>query len=209
MQDTAHTHLRVPPYGSGPLATAGGPDPYASELVELGAGEEWTRPATGMDIQILVTGGTLDWQGRTFGPGGFVRATWTEGERIRSEAGCHLFVKTGPTESKADQTPTVAIDPADAPWSPGQGNLRVLPLDSRGAESTALVHWPAGERFLPHRHFGGEEIFVLSGTFQDEHGSYPAGSWIQSPHGSVHHPFVVEETRIWVKTGHLPPVQGQ
>ena len=73
-----------------------------------------------------------------------------------------------------------------------------------GGEGTALVHWPAGERFVPHQHWGGEEIFVLSGTFRDEHGVYPKGTWIQSPHLSTHHPFVEEETVIFVKTGHLP-----
>jgi len=60
-----------------------------------------------------------------------------------------------------------------------------------------------GERFIPHSHFGGEEIFVLSGSFMDEHGEYPAGSWLRSPHLSKHFPFAREETIIWVKTGHL------
>ncbi len=72
------------------------------------------------------------------------------------------------------------------------------------AEHTALVRWPAGEVFLPHRHFGGEEILVLSGTFCDEFGEYPPLSWLRSPHQSQHQPFVREETVILVKTGHLP-----
>ena len=71
-------------------------------------------------------------------------------------------------------------------------------------EHVALVKWPVGEVFKPHKHFGGEEIFVLSGTFKDEHGEYPKGSWIRNPHMSQHHPYVDEETVIWVKTGHLP-----
>ncbi|MEE3130258.1 MAG: cupin domain-containing protein, partial [Pseudomonadota bacterium] len=60
------------------------------------------------------------------------------------------------------------------------------------------------EVFKPHKHFGGEEIFVLSGTFKDEHGAYPKGTWLRNPHMSQHHPYVDEETIIWVKTGHLP-----
>ena len=28
------------------------------------------------------------------------------------------------------------------------------------------------EHFLPHKHWGGEEIFVLSWIFMDEHGTY-------------------------------------
>ena len=37
----------------------------------------------------------------------------------------------------------------------------------------------------------------------DEHGEYPAGSWLRSPHMSKHFPRVEEETLILVKVGHL------
>ena len=75
-------------------------------------------------------------------------------------------------------------------------------------ESVALVHWPRGERFHRHVHMGGEEIYVISGEFIDEHGRYPAGTWIRSPHMSVHTPHVEEETLLWVKVGHLPIQKG-
>jgi len=45
--------------------------------------------------------------------------------------------------------------------------LTVLPLSSYGTTSTALVHWAPGTYFNPYRHFGGEEIFVLDGVFED------------------------------------------
>jgi len=45
---------------------------------------------------------------------------------------------------------------------------------------------------------------VIEGTFQDEHGDYPAGSWLRSPHLSQHTPFSDEGCLIYVKTGHLP-----
>ncbi|MGB5465194.1 MAG: cupin domain-containing protein, partial [Sedimenticolaceae bacterium] len=90
------------------------------------------------------------------------------------------------------------------PWLPGQGRLEVMPLHDFKGEHVALVKWPPGERFQPHRHFGGEEILVLSGEFKDEFGAYPAGTWIRSPHMSQHLPYTDEETVIWVKVGHLP-----
>ncbi len=86
----------------------------------------------------------------------------------------------------------------------GQGNLKVLPLHQFETESVALVHWPKGETFHRHVHMGGEEVFVISGEFIDEHGRYPAGTWIRSPHMSTHTPYVEEETLLWVKVGHLP-----
>jgi anti-sigma factor ChrR (cupin superfamily) len=80
--------------------------------------------------------------------------------------------------------------------------LTVMPLMQQGSGST-LVRWAPQTYFNPHRHYGGEEIFVVDGVFEDEHGRYPAGSWIRSPHMSLHKPFSKEGCTIFVKTGHL------
>ncbi len=93
----------------------------------------------------------------------------------------------------------VVIDTNKSSWQPGYDNLEVMPL----TENAALVKWPSGARFINHSHHGGEEILVLKGEFIDEHGRYPKGTWIRSPHLSTHFPFVEEETIIFVKTGHL------
>lgn len=206
MTSAAHTHLALGPAASGSLAEPTGPDKDSTEIVHLGPGDSWSAPEAGQDLQVLVASGTLELGDTTLSAGGFAR--WADGEapRLLSKDGATLLIKRRPVrELQAHEAPHVLVDPNAAQWAPGHGNLKVLPLDTRDTENTALVLWPAGERFLPHRHLGGEEIFVLSGTFHDEHGQYPAGSWIQSPHGSVHHPFVEEQTLIWVKTGHLAP----
>ena len=97
-----------------------------------------------------------------------------------------------------------AIDTATAGFSPGLvEGLSVLPLHSFGTESAALVRWQPGTYFNRHGHMGGEEIYVIEGTFQDEHGDYPAGTWLRNPHGSPHTPFSEEGCLIYVKTGHL------
>lgn len=81
--------------------------------------------------------------------------------------------------------------------------LEVLALDPFGVTHTALVRWAPGTSFSRHRHFGGEEIFVLEGTFQDEFGDYPRGTWIRSPHMSTHEPYSRKGCLIFVKVGHL------
>ncbi|MBE9568689.1 MAG: cupin domain-containing protein [Proteobacteria bacterium] len=115
--------------------------------------------------------------------------------------GCTLFVKLD--QFQADDAQHVVIRPHQQHWRPGIGNLKVISLHSHHAESTALVWWPENEVFQPHTHWGGEEIVVIKGRFIDEHGEYPAGSWIRSPHLSKHFPRVEEETLILVKVGHL------
>lgn len=106
------------------------------------------------------------------------------------------------TEQKAIYTQSASFFEGSAP------GLTVLPLHSVPGENVALVRWEPGTKFGEHSHWGGEEIFVLEGTFQDEHGDYPTGTWIRSPHLSRHTPFSDEGCLIYVKTGHLPMAQA-
>jgi len=118
-----------------------------------------------------------------------------------SKQGCTLFVKLDQFDSQ--DLETVILDTNEVAMQPGIGNLKVLSLHHFSTEGSALVFWPAGERFQSHRHWGGEEILVLQGELKDEHGSYPKGCWIRSPHLSEHFPYAEEDTLIYVKTGHL------
>ena len=118
-----------------------------------------------------------------------------------TESGCTLFVKLRYLGS--DQFEREVVDTKTALWYQGMvPGLSVLPLMKQGSGST-LVRWAPKTYFNPHRHYGGEEIFVVDGVFEDEHGRYPAGSWIRSPHMSLHQPFSKEGCTIFVKTGHL------
>lgn len=118
-----------------------------------------------------------------------------------SDAGCTLFVKLRHLGPECIQREIV--DTRHAAWYQGMvPGLNVMPLMQQGTGST-LVRWAPQTYFNPHRHFGGEEIFVVDGVFEDEHGRYPSGSWIRSPHLSMHQPFSKEGCTIFVKTGHL------
>ena len=119
-----------------------------------------------------------------------------------STIGCKLFVKLN--QFKQGDSKTVVVSTTDKEWLPGHGDLKVMPLAEFNNESTALVKWPERAAFTHHTHVGGEEIFVLEGTFIDEKGEYPKGTWIRSPHLSEHEPFVKEGCTILVKVGHLP-----
>ena len=44
---------------------------------------------------------------------------------------------------------------------------------------------------------------MLEGTFEDEHGEYPTGTWIRAPHMSTHTPFSKQGCLIYVRVGGL------
>ena len=85
--------------------------------------------------------------------------------------------------------------------SPQEGVERVM-LDRVGREkarATSIVRYAPDSHFPRHEHPGGEEILVLSGTFSDEDGHYPAGWYLRNPPGSSHQPFSDEGSTIFVK----------
>lgn len=185
-----------------PLAREEAEHGHATSIVRYQAGASFAEHGHPLGEEILVLEGTFSDETGDYPTGTYFRNP--EGFRHApfSSEGCVLLVKLH--QFQAPDTAHVCIDSNVAAWLPGQGGLKVLPLHQFEAESVALVHWPAGEVFHRHVHPGGEEIYVISGELMDEHGRYPAGTWIRSPHMSEHTPLVEQETLLWVKTGHLP-----
>lgn len=189
-----------------PLAREDAERGHATSVVRYAAGASFPSHPHPKGEEILVLDGVFSDHTGDYGTGSYLRNPPGFEHAPFSTEGCTLLVKLHQFLDGDRDTVRLSADPAD--WRAGHGNLRVLPLHSFDVEHTALVHWPAGEHFQSHRHFGGEEIFVIRGCFQDEWGQYPAGTWIRSPHMSQHDPFVEEDTLIWVKTGHLPITAG-
>lgn len=176
----------------------------ATSIVSYASGVSFHRHTHSLGEEILVLDGVFSDETGNYGPGCYLKNPPDSIHSPSSEIGCRLFVKLGHLDP-ADLH-HVALNTRTAQWSPGLvPGLAVLPLSSFGTQNTALVRWGPGTRFQPHRHFGGEEIFVVDGVFEDEHGQYPAGTWIRSPHLSAHQPFSTEGCTIFVKTGHLMP----
>lgn len=106
-------------------------------------------------------------------------------------------------ELNADFTARVLIRSEQLDWvpSPMKGVDRRM-LDRIGAEvarATSIVRYAPGSAFSEHTHTGGEEFIVLSGVFQDEHGDFPAGTYVRNPPTTAHTPRSDEGCVIFVK----------
>jgi anti-sigma factor ChrR (cupin superfamily) len=127
----------------------------------------------------------------------------TKHQPVIGAEGATIFVKLH--QFSQDDVKQVAVNTSAQTWHPGLvDGLTVMPLHQHEGENVALVKWAPNTQFKAHKHWGGEEILVLKGTFYDEHDSYPAGSWLRSPHMSEHCPYTKEDgALIYVKVGHL------
>ena len=106
-----------------------------------------------------------------------------------------------------DERASVHSEKIDWLASPMPGVDRRM-LDRIGGEvarATTIVRYAPESAFSPHVHTGGEEFLVLDGVFQDEHGDFPAGSYIRNPPESSHTPGSKDGCTIFVKLWQFDP----
>ncbi len=108
-----------------------------------------------------------------------------------------------------DLTTRVAVDTARMDWTPSPSRkvLRkrvhlVGPTES--GQVTSVVRYEPGSTFPAHDHPDGEEILVLDGVFSDEHGDWPAGTYLLNPEGFRHAPFSRDGCTLFVKLRQFP-----
>ncbi len=103
----------------------------------------------------------------------------------------------------ADFSRRVVIATDEMPWLPSpQAGVERRLLDRIGGEvarATSLVRYAPASAFPAHEHALGEEFFVLSGVFSDEHGDYPTGTYVRNPPQSRHTPRTAPGCSILVK----------
>ncbi|MEM9317747.1 MAG: cupin domain-containing protein [Pseudomonadota bacterium] len=109
----------------------------------------------------------------------------------------------------ADFSQRAVVRFSQTPWvaSPSAGVERKM-LDRIGAEvarATSLVRFAPGSDFTAHTHDGGEEYLVLDGTFADQDGAFPAGSYVRNPPTTHHHPAAPDGAIIFVKLHQFDP----
>ncbi|MEL6519697.1 MAG: cupin domain-containing protein [Pseudomonadota bacterium] len=112
-------------------------------------------------------------------------------------------------ELNADFSKRVLIHSDELDWnaSPMKGVDRRM-LDRIGGEvarATSIVRYAPGSHFSAHTHTGGEEFIVLDGVFQDEHGDFPAGTYVRNPPTSRHTPGSEPGCTIFVKLWQFDP----
>jgi anti-sigma factor ChrR (cupin superfamily) len=176
----------------------------ATSLVRYAPGSTFSSHVHTGGEEFLVLEGEFGDEHNSYPKGTYVRNPIGTSHTPRvGDEGCTIFVKLQQFE-EADQE-QFAIDTAVAEFRPAPTNgIEYLHLHEFGAERVALIRWAPNTPYQRHEHEGGEEVLVLEGAYFDEFGSYPAGTWVRSPHGSPHEPHTKEEgALVYVKTGHL------
>lgn len=176
----------------------------ATSVVRYAPHSEFSSHTHNGGEEFLVLEGVFSDEHQSYSKGSYVRnPIGTSHTPKIGKEGATIFVKLH--QFDRDDKEQKMIDTQNSPWQQGLvDGLTVMPLHEFKGEHAALVQWAPHTQFQVHKHWGGEEIFVLEGTFYDEHGQYPKGTWLRNPHMSQHTPFTKEDgALIYVKVGHL------
>ncbi len=132
--------------------------------------------------EILVLDGVFSDQHGDFPAGWFLLNPDGVRHTPGSKTGCVLFVKLrqypGPDRRRA------AIDTGALDWQPAEAEgIWTKPLYAQPPypETMALMRFGAGAARPARNIPGGEEVLVIEGTLEDDHGQYGAGCWIREP----------------------------
>lgn len=109
----------------------------------------------------------------------------------------------------ADFSQRVLVHSDDIPWQaspmPGVDRRMLDRIGDEVARATTIVRYAPDSHFSEHIHTGGEEFIVLDGVFSDEHGDFPAGSYVRNPPTSAHTPRSKDGATIFVKLWQFAP----
>lgn len=182
------------------LERDGGEVARATSIVRYAPGSKFASHEHAQGEEFLVLAGEFRDENGAYPAGTYVRNPWGSRHAPFSNEGCVLFVKLRQMSSGDRQTVRVVRATERAVLASGEDEREVM-LHAVEGERVALCRWRAGFRAPRHTHADGEEVFVLEGSFEDELGVYPAGTWIRQPPGSEHQPFSPGGCLLYVKRG--------
>ena len=115
-----------------------------------------------------------------------------EGDAINGNLAVRAVMDTNSMEWTASPSGTVWRKRVHLVGAPESGQV------------TSIVRYQPDSSFPTHDHPEGEEILVLEGVFSDEHGDWPAGTYLLNPEGFRHTPFSRQGCLLFVKLRQFP-----
>jgi anti-sigma factor ChrR (cupin superfamily) len=189
------------------LDRIGGEVARATSLVRYAPASAFPAHDHALGEEFLVLGGVFSDEHGDYPTGTYVRNPPHSRHTPRTAPGCSILVKL--RQMTPSEQERVVIDTTSAKWdqADNSGVTRLpLYLAPDAAERVTLERLEAGAHLSEVECPDGEEIFILSGDLQDEHGTYRAGNCIRNPAGFRRSLGSNSGTTYWAKRGHLRPM---
>lgn len=180
----------------------------ATSVVRYAAGSSFPPHEHARGEEFLVLDGVFSDDTGDYPRGSYVRNPPGTGHAPYSRQGCRILVKLRQFDPE-DRTPVVIDTTSPAAWQESAGsNLQILHLHEYRQEKVAMLRLPRGARLPADARGGGLECFVVAGRLRVDDTDLPAEAWLRLPAGDPVAVSAVEDSRVWLKTGHLRERDG-
>ena len=174
-------------------------DIHWTGIVDLPAHACLTLDVSSCNDLYILQGELSENAGPIYTVGAFLRRS-KRTSLIAGPEGARLFKYQDRSAAPSDHT---TVTPNQLDWREGGAvGMKVASLVNAN-HRLMLVSWIRGTQMRLHDHPMGEEIFVLTGQLQDQHGRYPAGTWQRLYPETSHSPYSETHTLILLRNGHL------
>ncbi len=176
----------------------------ATTIVRFAPNSYFPEHSHGGGEEFFVLDGVFSDEHGDYGQGTYIRNPVGSKHTPYTKEGTTILVKLWQMNPE-DQTYSV-IDTNITPWQLGTViGQKIMPLHTFGDEKVELQSWEAGTA-LELLFSKGVEIFVLSGTLEDEKGHYPENTWLRDMSDGSYRFKTVDGCVFYLKTGHLGSV---
>lgn len=158
--------------------------------------------------EFLVLDGIFQDERGDYPAGSYIRNPPQSSHTPGSSDGCVIFVKLWQFDPQDRNEVRINAKEMPVIADPRRSGVSVTPLFQDEREEVRLESWLANIKVTIDAP-DGAELLVLSGSLTEGADELTANSWLRSPANSQ----IVAKTgargaKIWLKTGHLPPPQG-
>jgi anti-sigma factor ChrR (cupin superfamily) len=177
----------------------------ATTIVRFAPNSAFDAHTHGGGEEYLVLAGVFSDEAGDYPAGTYVRNPIGTAHRPHiGPEGATILVKLHQFE--ASDTEQKVVDTRNGFAPSDVSGVEVVTLHDVPGETVTLQRWEPGAKMPAVRHDAGQEVFVLEGTWEDEHGRYPAGTWLRNPPGFAQAGRSEGGCLLYVKTGHLAAV---
>ncbi len=180
----------------------------ATSLVRYAPASVFEPHVHGLGEEFFVLDGIFSDEHGDYPVGTYVRNPPGSHHSPRTGPGCIILVKL--RQMALTESERIVVDTAKVGWGRGdaEGHRRLdLYTNHESGEHVTIERLEPGATLAEMDCPGGEEIFVVSGAVDDEHGEYPSGTWIRNPASYRRSLKSLSGAVFWVKRGHLGAVR--
>jgi anti-sigma factor ChrR (cupin superfamily) len=192
-----------------PLDRVGGEVARATTIVRYAPGSEFSPHVHTGGEEFIVLNGVFQDEHGSFPAGAYIRNPPQSKHQPSSDVGCIMLVKLWQFEPSDRTHVRLQTNFMGSVQHAVFKGVHITPLYKDAIEEVSLLNFEP-ETAITLDVKNGAELFVLSGSLDEQNDTLIKHSWLRVPvNGEINAKAGIKGAKVWLKTGHLIDVENQ